>query len=506
MASNNKNIAKNAFFLYVRMFITMGISLFTSRVILQTLGETDFGIYNIVGGIVVLFSFLNAALTTSTQRFLSYALGKNDNNYFTHFFSISITCYLILSVILIILTETLGLWFLNNFLNIPEERMEAARVVYQFSIFSFIVQILRIPYHAAIIAYEKMNFFAYISILETVLKLAIVYLLLFITFDKLILYSFLMFIVLAIITITCKLYSNKKFNTTYIFYWNKKDFKEFLSFSSWSLLGGIANIGSQQALNFMLNIFFSVTVNAAVGIANQVTGVIYNFVTNFQLAFNPQIIKCYARHEIEQYQRLVLMASKISFFLLFIIGLPIIANIDYILHIWLSNVPKFTADFISIIFIYQIIDAISAPFTICVQAKGNIKYYQIIVSILILTNIPLAYIVLKMGGTPYMVWFTKIFVNIICFIFRCYYANKNTNIKIRRFIKEVILRAIIIILICTPLVFKIKETFCDELISLGVSTISSLLITSVFIYFIGLETSEKAFLKNKIKLIYKKHI
>lgn len=502
--SNNKKIAKNAFFLYIRMFITMGISLFTSRIILKTLGETDFGIYNIVGGIIILFSFLNAALTTATQRYLSFALGKQDNQTFTTYFSISTSCYIALSIILLILTETIGLWFLNTYLNIPEERMYAANIVYQFSILAFIAQILRIPYNATIIAYEKMDFFAIMSIIEAVLKLAIVYVLLIIAYDKLILYAVLMFIVVSIVSITYKIFCNKKYQYThYVFCNDKTKIKEFLSFSIWSLFGGIANIGSQQALNFMLNIFFGVTVNAAVGVANQVTGAIYSFVSNFQTAFNPQIVKSYAINDTKSYQSLVFMASKMSFFLLFIIGLPIISNIDYILTIWLEKVPIYTAQFISIIFIYQLIDAISMPFLTCIQAHGNIRNYQIIISILIITNIPLAYIVLKLGGDPYTVWFTKIVVNIFCFIYRSFYVYKKNKINIGRFIKEVLGRILLIMAICIPIELITHHNQINNFIEFIYSTIISITITIIVIYFIGLNKSERTFIINKLSLLLK---
>lgn len=501
---NNRKIAKNAFFLYIRMFITMGISLFTSRIVLRTLGETDFGIYNIVGGIIILFSFLNAALTTATQRYLSYALGKEDKDTFNMFFSISVTCFIATSIALLVLSETLGVWFLNTYLNIPSERMFAANIVFQFSILTFIAQILRIPYHATVIAHEKMDFFALMSIIEAILKLFIVYALLIIAYDKLITYSFLMSLVVFIVLFIYYLFCNKKF--AYIRYsfcqdWSK--IRDFLSFSTWSLFGGIANIGSQQALNFMLNIFFGVTVNAAIGIANQVTGAIYTFVTNFQTAFNPQIIKSYATKDFPACQKLVFMASKISYFLLFIIGFPIIVNIDYILYLWLGDVPSYTNQFISIIFIYQLIDAISMPFLTCIQAKGGIRNYQIIISLLILINIPLAYIVLRVGGNPYLIWSTKIVVNIFCFIYRCYYVKKYISIDIWGFVKGVIGRISLITAICTPPVILIKNNIEDELLSLMYSLVSSVLISLISIYIWGLNSAERTLVKKFVSLKHK---
>lgn len=499
MPSNTRRIAKNAIFLYVRMFITMIVSLFTSRVILNTLGETNFGIYNIVGGIVVLFSFLNAALTTATQRFFSYELGKKDFNSLKKIFSISMTCYFILAGIIIILSESIGLWILNTQLNIPEERMYAANWVYQLSIITFICQMLRIPYHASVIAYEKMNFFALISIVEVLLKLGIVYFLLLFTTDKLILYSILVFIVTCLTTIVYKLYNNKNFSTSkYFFYWDKYKFKDFLSFSGWSLFGSIANISSQQCINILLNIFYGVAVNAAVGIANQVTSAIYSFVSSFQTAFNPQITKTYADNQLQETQKLMFMACKLSFYLLLAIGLPAIINIEFILKIWLGNVPLYTAEFIEIIFVYQIIDAISMPFLTTIQARGNIKSYQITIGLLILINIPLAYIALRIGLDPFSVWFTKIIINVICFVYRCYYINKYIGLNMRFFFKEIILKFLYSITIIIPISIFVKNYITEEIFSIITSVLSSFFLTILCFVFIGLNQHERLLIKNYI--------
>ena len=502
--TNKKRLAKNTLFLYIRMFVIMAISLITSRIVLKTLGEVDFGIYNIVGGIVVLFSFLNAAMATSTQRFLSFALGKNNLDEVQRVFSMSVTTYFILLLIIVFLSETLGLWFLNTQMNIPNERMTAANWVYQFSIFTFCMNMIRVPYNASIVAYEKMNFYAYTSIIESALKLIIVYLLYISTYDKLIIYGLLTLCVVSSITLIYTIFCYNKISTCrYSFFFDKNLFNKIISFSGWSLFGSFANLTSQQGLGILLNIFWGVVVNAAVGIANQITSAIYQFVSNFQLAFNPQIIKTYAANEKYQFQQLVYQSSKYSFFLLMIIAIPAILNIDFILNLWLDKVPQYTSEFVIIILIYLSIDAMSAPLWLSAQAKGNIKKYQISISCILLLNLPFAYIALKLGFSPISVWCTRLFVNILSFIYRCYYAQKNIELSMILFYRKVILKVVPTLIISFMIPYFISE-ITHEWIKLISTTIITLFISGLSIYFLGTEKNERnvilKFIKQKISL------
>lgn len=497
--NENKKLAQNTAFLYLRMLVTMIISLFTSRVVLQTLGEIDFGIYNIVGGIVILFSFLNATLSTATQRFISYELGKKNYSRVHEIFSISMTSYFIISLIIILLCETIGLYFLNTQINIPKERIYAANWVYQFSILAFICNIIRVPYSASIIAYEKMNFYAYSSIIEISLKLVIVYLLYFMNFDKLILYSFLMFLTIFFVTILYKVYSNKNIQTTkYFHFWEKQLFYKIVKFSGWSALGSFSVLSVQQGLNILLNIFWGISINAAIGIANQVSSAVYQFVTNFQLAFNPQIIKSYSSGEINRFQSLVFCSSKISFFLLLFIGLPIIVNIDFILHLWLGDTPIYTSEFVSVMLIYMAIDAIAAPLWLSAQAQGDIKRYQITLSCILFLNLPLAYIAIKLGLSPIIVWGTRLLINISSFIYRCNYTRKYINLNIRLFITNVLSKILLVTIISFPVTYFVKSLFSnwEALIS---SSITSCIILGFTIYYIGLTKQERYFTNELIK-------
>ena len=294
MVSSNQRIAKNTLLLYLRMFVTMIISLYTSRIVLQVLGVDDFGIYNVVGGLIVLFSFLNGAMASATQRFLNVELGKGDITCVKRVFSMSMTCYIIIILIIIFLAETVGLWFLEKQMNIPADRIHAAFWVYQLSLMTFCVNILKVPYNASIIAFEKMSFYAYISIIEVGLKLVIVWLLLISSFDKLISYAFLILLISIIVFIVYKFYCNRKFEVcSYYFFWDVNLCKSLLGFSAWSLFGSLSNLLSSQGINLLLNIFCGVAMNAAMGIANQVNAVVFNFFFNFKKSFIPQKINLY---------------------------------------------------------------------------------------------------------------------------------------------------------------------------------------------------------------------
>lgn len=440
-SENNKRIAKNTLFLYIRMGVIMLVQLYTSRVILQTLGVEDYGIYNIVGAVVISLSFITGPLSTATQRFLSFELGKKNTERIKDIFSMSLIVYGILSIILLIVAETVGLWFLNHKMDIPADRLYAANWVFQCSIITFIINILNTPFNSAIIAYEKMSFYAYISIFEAIAKLAIVYFLLLYTQDKLILYGILVVIVTLSVTTLYKLYCGKYLKDIKIhFVKNKQLLKQLLSFSGWSLFGSIASMSTEQGLNLLLNLFFGVTVNAAMGIANQVSAAVNQFVINFQTAFRPQIVKSYAEGNIEYLHQLICRSSKFSFLLLFMIVCPIFLNINFILCLWLgNNVPQYTSEFCKLILIYAMIESLSAPLWMTVQATGKIKTYQLGISTIMSFNLISSYILLRKGFSPEIVLTVKCILSLIYLIFRIYTVQKQTNLKIKTFICQTLI-------------------------------------------------------------------
>lgn len=426
----------------------MLVSLYTVRVVLNTLGAEDYGIFNVVAGVVVLFSFVNNAMATSVQRFFNFYLGKKDTEKTRNVYSASLVIHGVICLIFVVLAETVGLWFVNAKLNIPSERSNAAFWCYQTAVITTLANIMRVPYNAVIIAYEKMSFFAGLSIVEAVLKLAVVFLLKVTLLDKLVFYSFLLAGVSFVILAIYKFYCNKNFEIAH--YRKNQDKglgKELVSFSGWSLFGAVANVANTQGTNIVLNIFTNVTVNAAMGIANQVNAAVYSFVSNFQTAFNPQLVKSYAAGEKKELNQLIFRASKFSFLLLWLIVLPLSLNLETVLTLWLKNVPEYSVVFVQLILICSLVDCMTYPIAVAVQASGNIKFYQIIISCFIFANLPLSILFLFWGMSPYSVLFIRFFLCLFILVFRVLYLNFQQSFSVKNFIFQVLLRCAVIVAI-----------------------------------------------------------
>ena len=383
--SNKKRVAKNTLFLYFRMILIMVVSLYTSRVILAQLGIRDYGINNVVGGVVSMFAFLNSSMATATQRFLTYALGKGDRDRLRKTFAASMNIHIFIALVIVLLAETIGLWFVNAKLVIPQDRMFAANVVYQFSILSFCVNIIQVPYDAVLIAHEKMSIYAYISILETILKLVIVYMLSISPFDKLITYSILFFAVTLFIRFTYQIYCKKHYaESKFMLFWDKDLYRQMSGFAGWNLFGSLAWLCRNQGLNIILNLFFGPVVNAARGVANQVSGAVMNFISNFQTALNPQITKEYAVGQIKEMEKLAYLGIKFSYIILFILAFPLMLNIQFVLGIWLVKVPEWTSIFVILTLVDSLVgNLFGVPLMTSLSATGNIRNYQIVVSSII---------------------------------------------------------------------------------------------------------------------------
>ena len=496
ISSANKRIAKNTLMLYIKMGVTMLVSLYTSRVVLQTLGVDDFGIYNVVGGVVVLFSFLNAAMSSATQRFLNFELGKKDLVQVARVFSMSLTVHWVIAGTVLILAETIGLWFLNSELNIPAERMIAANWVYQFSVASTLLGILLVPYNATIIAYERMAFYAWASIINVLLRLGIVYLLVIGSWDKLILYAILTFVVGVIMQIIHVLYCRFSFPQTsrYKFFRDKKLFRELISFSGWSLFGGVANMSAIQGINIVMNIFCGVAVNAAMGIANQVNNAVYQFVSSFQTAFQPQIVKLYSSGEQEAFIRLIFRASKISYFMMFLLTLPLLLNMDFVLGIWLGEVPEFAADFARLTLGYALVDALSGPLWMSVQATGKIRNYQILVSSFIFANLPLSILLLWLGVSPIWVLACKVFINVGITIWRAFYLKEKIGLPTWQFLWDVLGRACAVSTFSAiPTLWVWSSIDADNMwMKVFASSVVAVGVTVVVVFFLGFPRDERS--------------
>lgn len=500
-SANNKRIAKNTILLYFRTFITMVISLYTSRIVLNVLGVTDYGIYNVVGGIVAMFGFLNASMSISTQRYLNIEIGRKNFKRLNKVFITSINIHIIISLLIIFLGETIGLWLLYNKMTIPDNRFISALWVYQCAILSTIVMIISVPYNALIIAHERMEAFAYISILEVTLKLVAVLILFFVKYDNLIVYSILMLIMQLIIRLVYSLYCKRFFQESkFNLFWDRSLFKDMCSFAGWSLWGNIAFIGFTQGLNVLLNMFFCPIVNAARGISVQIQNAVNQFSSSFQMAINPQITKSYAVNDLNYMHSLIIRSSKWTFFLMLILSAPLLLETSFILKIWLGFVPDYTVTFTRLMLCVTIIDSIANPLITAATATGRIRTYQIVVGGLLLLIIPISYFVLKSGGKPWSVFIVHILMCTISFFVRLLFVHRMIGLSLKAYFFNVVFICVKITFLFVFLTFIFKlyvfegQNFSIRLIS----DVMIILILVCIIYFSGLTPNEKIFIKNKI--------
>lgn len=504
-AANNKRIAKNTIALYIRMLFTMAVLLYTSRVILQTLGVEDFGVYNVVGGVVSMFSFINAAMTSATQRYITFALGKGDTNELKKVFSTALQIHVLIAVLVVVLVETVGLWFLYNKMQIPPDRVNAAFWVLQCSIVAAVILIVSVPYNACIIAHEKMSAFAYISVVDCVLKLGIVYLLLVFPFDKLILYAILTVMVQLFIRFCYSIYCHRHFpESKYCHVWDKPLFLEMTSFAGWSFWGNLASVLSTQGVNLLLNVFFGPVVNAARGIAVQVQAAVQQFVSNFQMALNPQITKTFAKGEMEEHIKLIFSSAKYSALMLMLIATPILIETETILNIWLDNVPAHTSNFIRIILLISICDSTASALIISAQATGRVKKYQSVVGAIILLIVPFSYLSLKICPIPEIVLIIHLFIAIVAQIARLLFLKNYIKLSIRQFILKVYIPLMYTSFVIVVIPYIISLQFEPTILRLLFISLFSLCFSTFTIYLISLNKNERLFVKKAIKKVIKK--
>ena len=497
-SSSNKLIAKNTLLLYGRMLYGLFISLFTARVILNALGFEDYGLYNVIGSIVSMFVFLRSAMGNSTHRYITYAIGKGNLEDTQKVFSLSVLIFVGLALIIVLLCETVGLWFFYEKLNIPEGRMTAAFWVYQFSIITSALTVICVPYDALIIAHERMNVFAYVQILGITLNLAIVYLVSISPFDKLIVYAFLLMLIQVMNRIIYGVYCGLHFpESKFVFVKDWKLLKEMTSFAGWSLIGNLASICYTSGLNVLLNVFFGTVVNAARGIAVQVQGAIKGFVTNFQMAMNPQIIKSYAIGDYQRLHSLIYSGSKFSFFLLYCMVLPVLIEAETILTLWLENVPENAVLFTRLTLLVLLVDPLVGPIDRANMATGTIRTYQIVEGGSLLLILPLSYVALKLGGAPYVVFIVQLLVMYSVQIVRLFIVCHKIKMPKREYVKKVLLRVAII-----P--FVAFEMLPANLWTCLVVILLSLISVIFCAYYLGLNNNERVFILTKVKEVISK--
>lgn len=504
-SEDNKRIAKNTMYLYLRSLFTMVLSLYTSRLILQVLGFTDYGIYNLIGSVVVMFNMFSATFVASTQRFLNFVLGKRDIEGAAKVFSASVNIHAILAVCIVILLETVGLWFLNYKLNIPAGRMVAANIVYQYSVFTFVVNLFCIPYNAVIVAKEKMQIFAMVNVSESILKLLIVLFLSLVSFDRLIIYGILLPLVPCSVFVFYRLYCGKRYKECqYIKVNDILLYKEMIGISGWNFLGSGATIATVAGMGIIINMFTNVVVNSAKGIASQIETIVKQLVDNFMISVRPQITKSYAWGDYQYLQLLISRGSRFSLYLMSALCFPIILNVDYILKLWLGNVPEYTAEFVIIALIYILVIPFSNILDNVLMATGKIKYSQIYLSLLQLCNLPLSCLVLYLEYPPYLIYLSYIFMSYMSLIVRIYYSMKYAEIKATDYIINVLLKPISVITLSFLAAFIIKSQihFSYEFIQCIVSCIITEGSLLVCCFLLGVNRSERVYLCNIFKSIF----
>lgn len=502
-SEKNKRIAKNTMMLYIRMLLVMAVTLYTSRVMLNVLGVDDYGIYNIVASVVIAFSFISGPLGTATQRFLSFELGRNNIERQNMVFSMSLIIYTILAFVLFIIVESAGIWFIYNKMQLPPERLTAAVWAFHFSVFSFIIGLFKTCYDALIISHEKMAFYAYLGIAEVMLKLINAASLLYVgSVDKLILFSANQAIISLLILGCIVLFSSRGIHHIRPrFIWDKQLFRELFGFSGWSLFGSVASMSANQGLNILLNTFFGVVVNAAMGIANQVGAAVNQFVLNFQTAFRPQIVKSYAANDTEYLHGLIFKTCKFSYFLLFAIACPVVFNIDFLLNVWLGDsVPAYTAQFCALTLLYTLTETLSAPLWMTVQATGKIRTYQLVISSLIFLNIILSYCFLSLGFSPVVVLEIKCCLDLTYLVARLLFMRRMVHLSLRQFGREVLFPVMVVSALSLCVIYPVSEFVCwrngwtELLATTGVFWGAM----AVVMWLFGLTATEKGMMKKQI--------
>lgn len=504
-AANNKRIAKNTLLLYMRMFLMMGISLYTSRVVLNTLGVEDYGVYNVVGGFVAMFGIFTSSLSGAISRFITVELGKGDLQRLRDVFSTSVKVQLIMSLAVAIFGETVGLWFMNTQMQIPDGREVAAEWVLHCSILSFIVSLINVPFNSTIIAHERMSAFAYISILEAVLKLGIVYLLMLMGFDKLICYAILMLVVQILLRLVYWIYCRQKFSETRGHStFDKHLFGELWSFAGWNLLGNGAYVLNTQGVNMVMNVFFGVVVNAARGIANQVNGAVQQFVNNFMMALNPQITKSYATGDKQTAFTLACRGAKFSYLLTFCLALPIMIEADQILTLWLGTPPEESASYVIWTLLASITTVTGQPLLTLQMAHGDIKKYQLFITLFGFAPFPLTWIGYLLGAPAIWAFVIYFIVYYILIYVRMWLVHGKTGLPYAMYFREVIGRTHLVSAISVILPLALVILMPASIYRLILSCVVCVFSTVTTSYFIGLTSSERATIYSHIRKIFKK--
>ena len=494
---DNKRIAKNTLYLYIRLVFVLLISLYTSRVVLHALGVVDYGVYNVVAGFVSMLSLLSTSLTNAVQRFYNYEIGQNGREASQKVYISSLYIQIIIAVVILVLAETIGIWYIENKMVYPLERSDAVYVVYQAAVVALLLTVMQIPYTAAIIANERINYYAIIGVLDVVLKLVISLLIAYSSSDRLVIYGILMAAVSVADFIFYFIYAKHQFRELKykrVFY--KDVFTKMLSFSGWHALNGFSQTIKNQGVNMIMNFFLGPAVNAARGISYQIKSALLGFVMNITTAAQPQMIESYSKGDIGRSERLFFSVSKIIFLSLLIVVLPIIINVKTVLTLWLGpDYPKYTEIFTILVLLITLVDILMTPITIMINAKGDVGLYNFSVSLMELLTLPLAYVILKMDNEPHWVFVMSLFLSILTVMISLIIMQKKTSIRIISYVKEVIYPLIKVVLASAVLMYCLSinndNSFFVFILSIFILVISVIMAS----YFLALKPSEREMIK-----------
>lgn len=503
--STNKRIAKNTIFMYFRMLLLILIQLYSVPIILKNLGMSDYGLNQVVGGFVTMFSFVSGSLISGSQRFMSFAIGKNDRWYLKQTFDSTLTIFIIIAISAFIIIEFVGVWFLNFKMNIPTDRVIAANWVLQFSIFTFIANLFFIPFNADLIAHEKMSIYAYVSIVESILKLLIALSLSLVFYDKLIIYSLLLFLSSIIINSIYYFYNKLNFFecNRLKFYWDRQIIKDLGSYAGWNVIGSIAIILRNQGVNILMNIFYGTLLNAAHAIANQISGLVSQFINNIYITTRPQMVKLYAQNKYDEVWMLINSSTKYTFYLMGLISIPIFLEIPFFLKIWLKTVPEYTSDIIRILIVSQLIETLSNQLIGGFQAANKIKKYQSVSSIILLMVIPISYIALKNVHIVLLPYYIMAFISCFYVASIIYIASRSIRLNLKLYIFEVVLKSIVPVALTFLLVAYITKDIECQIMKIFTVIATTIFIMMLFVYLFGINNVEKKQIELLIKKIFK---
>lgn len=503
--SNNKRIVKNTLMLYIRMLLTLLVGLYTSRVVLNALGVDNYGIYNVVGGVVSMFSVLSGSLSTAISRFITFELGRENVERLKTIFSSAVTIQIVLSLIVVLLAETVGLWFLNNKLVISADRMGAAHWVYQLSILTFVVGLISVPYNASIIAHEKMSAFAYMSIFDVLARLLVAFSMYYSPYDRLIHYAVLLAVLSLLNRLIYGIYCKRQFvECNYQFTFDKSLLKQMFGFAGWNFIGASSAVLRDQGGNIILNLFCGPAVNAARGVAIQVSSAIQGFVGNFMTALNPQITKSYASGEHDYMMSLIYRGARFSYYILLLLSLPVIVNAPYILTLWLGDVPEHTVSFVRLVLVFAMSESLANPLVTAMLATGRIRNYQLVVGGLQMLNLPLAYLFLRWGYAPESVFVIAIIVSVCCEMARLYMLRGMIQLSVRSFLSSVYFNVIAVTIIAAVIPMLLSRALPDGLVGLLISCACCVGCAMISILYVGFNRNERKMIVSKVVVLIRK--